>query len=212
MANKYYAVKKGRTPGIYMTWDECKSQVDGFPSAEYKSFKSETDAQQYMGTDFVNSISVSVKKNVSEPLSISCIKDTLIAYVDGSYDDVTKRFSYGAVLFYNNNEVHLSECVNDESLVSMRNVAGEIKGAEAAMRYAVDNNIKNLVIYHDYEGISKWCTGEWKANKDGTIAYRLYYSSITSKINIRFVKVKGHSNDKYNDMADKLAKGALGLE
>ena len=28
---------------------------------------------------------------------------------------------------------------------------------------------------------------------------------------IRFVKVKGHSGDTYNDMADRLAKEALGM-
>ena len=38
---KYYAVKKGKTLGIYKSWDECKAQVDGFSGAEYKSFKSE---------------------------------------------------------------------------------------------------------------------------------------------------------------------------
>ena len=32
------------------------------------------------------------------------------------------------------------------------------------------------------------------------------------KINIKFVKVKGHSGDKYNDIVDKLAKKALGIE
>ena len=35
MAKKYYAVKKGRTPGIYMTWDDCRKMVDGFPDAKY---------------------------------------------------------------------------------------------------------------------------------------------------------------------------------
>ena len=38
MANKYYAVKVGKTPGIYQTWDECKANVDGFSGALYKSF------------------------------------------------------------------------------------------------------------------------------------------------------------------------------
>ena len=93
----------------------------------------------------------------------------------------------------------------------MHNVAGEIKGAEAAMRFAVANQIKRLVIYHDYEGIAKWCNGAWKANKEGTKAYQAYYKSIRSMLDIEFVKVKGHSNDHYNDMADALAKQALGL-
>ena len=36
MAKKYYAVRVGKVPGIYQTWDECKKNVHGFPAAEYK--------------------------------------------------------------------------------------------------------------------------------------------------------------------------------
>jgi len=25
--NKFYAVRVGRTPGVYQTWDECEAQV-----------------------------------------------------------------------------------------------------------------------------------------------------------------------------------------
>ena len=32
-ASLYYAVRKGRVPGIYRSWDDCKSQVDGYPHA-----------------------------------------------------------------------------------------------------------------------------------------------------------------------------------
>lgn len=45
---KYYAVKKGRTPGIYRSWDEAKRQIDGFSNAEYKSFESFSEAAQYV--------------------------------------------------------------------------------------------------------------------------------------------------------------------
>ncbi|MDF7672840.1 ribonuclease H family protein [Lactobacillus sp. ESL0701] len=45
---KFYAVKKGRVPGIYRTWDAAKKQVDGFSNAVYKSFKEEADAIEYM--------------------------------------------------------------------------------------------------------------------------------------------------------------------
>lgn len=45
---KIYAVKKGRTPGIYRTWDEAKAQVEGFSGAEYKSFTKITDATTYL--------------------------------------------------------------------------------------------------------------------------------------------------------------------
>ncbi|RIB26388.1 hypothetical protein C2G38_2064978 [Gigaspora rosea] len=34
----YYAVKIGRQPGIYLTWDECLAQVKGFSGSKYKKF------------------------------------------------------------------------------------------------------------------------------------------------------------------------------
>ena len=32
---KYYAVRVGRTPGIYLNWDDCKRQVEGYKGAKY---------------------------------------------------------------------------------------------------------------------------------------------------------------------------------
>ena len=40
------------------------------------------------------------------------------------------------VVFYDNEELHFSEKIDDTELAEMRNVAGEIKGAEAAMHFA----------------------------------------------------------------------------
>ena len=33
---KYYAVKCGRKPGIFLSWEECKEQVENFPNAKYQ--------------------------------------------------------------------------------------------------------------------------------------------------------------------------------
>ena len=79
------------------------------------------------------------------------------------------------------------------------------------MRYAVEQGFQKLYIYHDYEGIAKWCLGEWKTNKEGTKAYKAYFDSIRDKLQVVFVKVAAHTGDKYNEMADKLAKEALGI-
>lgn len=48
---KWYAVKAGRKPGVYTTWEECKQQTDGFSGAIFKSFNSYLDATTYMGTE-----------------------------------------------------------------------------------------------------------------------------------------------------------------
>ena len=192
---KYYAVRNGRKIGIYTTWDECKKQTCGYSGAEYKSFPSRQEAEAYLAY------------SAAPPSGV----DSAIAYVDGSYIHSKKEFSFGAVLLYQNSEKHFNAVFSDPELAAMRNVAGEIKGAEFVMKYCVKNNIPKLDIYYDYEGIEKWCTGAWKTTKDGTAAYRRAYLEYSSQIEITFHKVKGHSNDKYNDLADCLAKSALGI-
>ncbi len=43
---KYYVVWKGRTHGIYTSWEECKAQVLGAEGAVYKAYESNAEAQQ----------------------------------------------------------------------------------------------------------------------------------------------------------------------
>lgn len=203
MQQKYYAVRVGRTPGIYMNWEDCNKQIKGYKGAKFKSFASAEEA-----ADFINDVEDTVNENDENGVPVTDEK-TAVAYVDGSYNAETKQFSYGVVMFHNGEEKHFSEKVEDEELAEMRNVAGEIKGAEAAMKYAVDNKIEKIYIYHDYEGIASWCLGKWKTNKKGTIEYKKFYDKIKDSVNITFIKVKGHSNDKYNDLADSLAKQAI---
>jgi len=46
----FYAVAKGRAPGIYKTWPECQQQVNGFSNAAFKKFKTEEQARAYIGS------------------------------------------------------------------------------------------------------------------------------------------------------------------
>lgn len=217
LSGKYYAVRKGREEGIFNTWDECKKQVHGYTGAEFKSFKTKDEAEIYLNSknkiievNQEQDIIKSPKENIDKEW-LRQDENTIIAYVDGSYNGSDREFSYGMVILDGSHEYKFSKKIEDENLAQMNNVAGEIAGAMAAMDYAVSHNKKKVVIYHDYEGIAKWCMGEWKTNKEGTIAYKKYFNEIRKKIEVEFVKVKGHSNDKYNDMADELAKQALNI-
>ncbi len=195
---KFYAVKKGKKIGIYNTWNDCKEQVNGFSGAEYKSFETLNEAK-----DYIEDKKNEVFKNLDNYLE---------AYVDGSYEHCIRAYGSGVVILKGNKvEKTYSEKGENESLVSMRNVAGEIEAAKIAMQHCISNKVENLTLYFDYEGIEKWCNGAWKANKDGTIEYKKFYESIKNKLNVKFVKVKAHSGDKYNEQADKLAKAAIGI-
>ncbi len=46
---KYYAVKVGKTPGIYLTWADCSAQVTGYKGAKYKSFTTIEEAVEFIG-------------------------------------------------------------------------------------------------------------------------------------------------------------------
>ncbi len=196
MAKKYYAVRKGLTPGVYDTWEECKNQTHGFSGAEFKSFPTLEEAHSYINGEESDS-------------TIFGPEEEAIAYVDGSYQVTTGEYSCGVVFLHQGEETHLTQKGEDEELAQMRNVAGEIMGATLAMEEAVKRGVKKLTIYHDYQGIASWCKGEWKTNKEGTKAYKAYYDSLQDVLKVCFVKVKGHSGDKYNDLADELAKSAL---
>ncbi len=203
---KYYAVKKGLTPGIYTDWVTCKKLVDGFPGAEYKSFKTREEALDYLGIcdEPAESSSYEIP---SVPLGCAA------AYVDGSFKAKAHRFAYGIIMFVNKSgateEIRAAKSFANEELLEMRNVAGEIMGAAEAMKRAREMGLSEITIYHDYEGIAAWCTGKWKANKTWTQKYRSFYNEIIKDIAVHFSKVKGHSGDTFNEIADELAKGAL---
>ena len=43
----YYAVKNGRHPGIYNTWEECKEEIIYYSNAVFKKFDNLEDAVEF---------------------------------------------------------------------------------------------------------------------------------------------------------------------
>ena len=56
-----------------------------------------------------------------------------------------------------------------------------------------------------------WATGQWKTNNPLTKAYAGEMQNLSNKISIFFHKVAAHTGVEYNELADKLAKEALGI-
>lgn len=198
---KFYAVKAGNKTGIFKDWPSCQDAIKGFSNAKYQSFISEEEAIAYLeGKDLYFE---KIQRDIQEGY--------IVAYTDGSFDKVTQKYAYGIIIYDLNNKKHeLNSAHNNPKFVSFENVSGEIFGVLTLLDWVVSNNYEKVKIYYDYEGIEKWATKEWRANSE--IA-KVYTSILDDKffniLDIKFEHVKGHSNNIYNEAADRLAKLAL---
>ncbi len=214
---KVYAVRKGVRTGLFDTWEACEQAVKGYSGAEFKGFATEEEARAYLadaGAAPAMYGASSSHSDIKEPSSAGVTDDTvteddLIAYVDGSYDHSLRKYGYGCVLLTPEGEKILSGSGNDPVSLPLRNVAGEMLGAMHAVQWAIREGYTSLEIRYDYEGIEKWVTGQYRAMNERTRQYAAYMRGCASKIRLSFKKVKAHSGDTLNDMADEAARGAL---
>lgn len=216
MAGKYYAVRAGKTPGIYTSWDACKAMVHGYPGAVYKSFKTRAEAEAFLGESSGGAAAGSWEQRaaavqpVAEKTAEAEELPAVYAFVDGSYNAATGVYGYGGFLIHGGEKEILQGAGDEPEMASMHNVAGEVLGSMAAVERAVELGLPELTVYYDYMGIEMWANGNWKRNKAGTIAYHDYIASVRDQIKLSFVKVKGHSGVEGNEEADRLAKEAVG--
>lgn len=193
----YYAVKVGRHPGIYSTWEDCKREVTGYKGAIYKKFSQEIDALNFINED---------RLDFQEEI-IPREKEEFVAYVDGSFRKRDNTFSYGVYMRNPEEKWTFSKRFYNAD-ATMRNVSGEIEGAMKAMEECIHLGGKVLHLHYDYEGIRAWALGDWKTNKEGTQNYKKFYEKASAILQVHFIKVKAHSGVKYNEIVDTLAKEA----
>ena len=133
----------------------------------------------------------------------------MIAFVDGSYDRASKKFGSGiAVIDIQKDSIEEHKKAGDDKW-NQWNIVGEIEAAKYAIKLAYDRGLKNICIYHDLKNISLWAAGTWQAKNEYTQSYVRFIEEYSKDLEITFVKVKGHSCNKYNDLADRLAKEAI---
>lgn len=205
---KYYAVAKGRKTGIFTTWDECKTQVIGFSGAKFKSFQTREEAEKFIGN---GKKKYAVINNTDFDADSIKDEEKVFAYVDGSY--VPGFYGSGIIMInLDGEEVSTLSCKGSEPpYLEMNNVGGEVNASMIAVKSAISMGYKLIRIHYDYAGIECWATGEWKRNKEGTKAYKKFIDENSKDIIIEFKKVKAHAGNKYNEIADDLAKQAVGI-
>lgn len=211
MAKKnFYAVKVGKTPGIYKTWAECQANTTGFSGAVFKGFETLAEADAFMtGTASVSSNNTATK---SEDGVTNL--PAIYAFTDGSFNVATGVYGFGGFLHYSESadDIEIRGNGNDPDEAVSRNVAGEVHGAVAAMQKAVELGLSEMTLFYDYEGIEKWPLRYWKTNKKISMFYVEEYDKVKDKLKVNFVHVKAHTGIPGNEAADRMAKEEVGIE
>lgn len=216
---KYYAVRMGKIPGVYRTWEECKLQVDGFSGANYKSFPTLGQAEQYLRENVPADAQISqenppaaLNDQITDRISNLCDNEA-VAFVDGSFDATEQKSAFGAVIFSaNGRKETLFKAFTKElssEFIALRNVAAELEGVREVVNWAIQYKKDHISIYYDYAGIECWATGEWKAKNKITTDYVRFIQEKQRSVQIEFVKVPAHSGVQFNEEVDSIAKSAL---
>lgn len=236
MAKKYYAVANGKEgSGIYQSWSQTEENIKGVSGVRFKAFPTAELAQEFLLEKGIQPEKIRLYPEKGTPELIKTAQPgqrtiplespwmiprmdgaacepggKMAAYVDGSFRQGYSVYGYGVVIVAGGEAVKTISGTGDKpEYVAMRNVAGEVLGAVKAMQYALEEGASELVLYFDYQGIESWATGAWKRNNELTRGYHEFVNSLRGRLKITFCKVRGHSGDQFNDMADQLAKEAV---
>lgn len=229
MQKKIYAVRVGRSSGIFTSWAECKKQVDGFPAARYKSFTSAQEALAWLaGGNILHAKKSAAAPSAARrsfaapqrqkaalpavPLRPDEAQDFVI-YTDGSclrnpdgpggWAAVVRDVATGKVT-----ELH-------EGSPSTTNNRMELSAAIAALAFPPEP--AKIALYTDSQylknGITKWLAGwkrrGWKkADGQPVLNQDLWQKldTLYSRHDVTFHWVKGHVGVELNERCDVLAK------
>jgi len=140
-------------------------------------------------------------------------QDKIIIYTDGACSGNPGVGGWGAILMFKEHEKKISGG-NKETTNNQMEIRAVIEALKTIKKPA------EIIIYTDskyvMDGITKWIFG-WKKNGWRTADRKAVKNSElwqeldceVSKHKIEWRWVKGHSGDKYNDIADELARNGI---
>ena len=197
---KFYAVRKGRQPGIYTTWPACEEQIKGFPGAVYKAFPTKAQALAFAGDCLPGSPGL-------PPAGTLPATDGIHIWVDGSclpHGNGHLHFGWAYVIFDGARELHRASGYDVPAEARRhRNVAGEIQAVLQALEWCRAHDITTATISFDYQGLASWVEGTWKTRTPFTRAYAERVRALGMALT--WHKVLAHSGNPYNDLVDRLA-------
>ncbi len=222
---KFYSVHKGRTPGIYSSWDCAEAQIKGFKGAKFKSFNNINDAKYFekygKNTNKTTEIINPVKINPSNIIQV---------WTDGSALNNGKYNAKGGVgVYFGPDDIrNISEkLISNKPTNNLAELTAILNALVILIREKRHND--NIYLYSDskysIDAITKWAinwekngwinsTKKKVINKETIYNIRQLYTQFTQ---FNFIHVNSHQPEPFNkdskewtiwygnDQVDKLA-------
>ena len=140
--------------------------------------------------------------------------DNIILYTDGACSGNPGPGGWGAVLIFNGIEKELSGA-NPNTTNNVMEITAVIEGLKALKRPCNVNIYSDsayVVNCFEKDWINNWIKNNWVNSKKKPVKNKelwLDLYDLTKIHKVTFNKVKGHSNVKYNNRCDELARNAI---
>lgn len=206
---KYYAVKKGRKPGIYQTWSDTQKQVNGFSGAQFKSFANKKEAQSFIKP----SDSTNTNKN-----------SEIVIYTDGGSRNHGNKLGQHvksndpaawAYLINNNGKKYYQSAGEFGATNNKMEVLGLVNALEYLLKRHLNNCNIDAILDSKYvlnsinnKWIYGWKRHGWRKSSGEIIKNKAEFIQLADLLpkfsNINFYWTKGHANDEGNNFVDHL--------
>ena len=237
MAKKYYAVRKGRTTGVFTDWAGCKESVDGFQGARYKGFPSREEAEAWLLGDDPKSAGKDRPMKSVRARDIGVGTSGSLASLFGSAAPAasispSRRLVYtdGSCLKNPAGPGGWAVCIVDETASrDYRTLSGgapsttnnrmEMTAVIEALRAIPAGESLTIVTDSQYvkNGITKWIFSwkkrGWKKADGQEVLNRdlwIEMDRLMQTHRVDFQWVKGHAGNQFNEICDMLAKSEAG--
>ncbi len=223
---KVYAVKRGRTTGLFTSWDECRAQVDGFPGAIYKGFASPQEAQAWLfGPEEMASL-FDEEPPARPPMKAPAPRLESSPKHEDSPADFTV-YTDGSCLRNPDGPGGYAAVIVDERTGATRELSGgepsttnnrmELRGGLEALRalpphstvdfYTDSQYMKNAFTRY---WLRNWKRNGWRTATGEPVKNQDLWRALDEAFQahrVRFHWVKGHAGNPLNERCDALARG-----
>lgn len=199
---KYYAVRVGRKTGVFLSWPECERHTKGYQGAQFKSFSTKQDAEDW------------IVHGECPATEESCTGTELTVYTDGSHIKGTTMRGVGIHCLFEGQKYYWAKPFDDLP-ADASNPTLELRAATMVLQSVpVASRVRRITIVADYIGVKYYIDGTWKPKSSQTGAFGAEVRALVvaaaclreRSVEVGARHVNGHTGIPGNEAADQLSK------